>query len=100
MARLEAGEMAKLKTEIDEQGKAGPLSLPWRLTSAAVAVREGRTADAAHQLGDARALSQTTSNGSGVFGSCVGDRVFQDVCSEHVELADICHAQAVNKTTR
>ena len=29
MARLEAGETAKLKMEIEEQGKAGPLSLPW-----------------------------------------------------------------------
>lgn len=91
MARLEAGETDKLKVEIDEQGKAGPLSLPWLLTSAAVAVREGRIPDAARQLGDARALSQTTSTGSGVFASCVGDRVFQDVCSQHVELADICH---------
>ena len=94
MARLEAGETDKLKVEIEEQGKAGPLSLPWLLTSAAVAVREGRIPDAARQLGDARALSQTTSTGSGVFASCVGDRVFQDVCGEHAELADICHSKS------
>ena len=94
MARLEAGEMDKLKLEIEEQAKAGPLSLPWLLTSTAVAVREGRIPDAAHQLGDARALSQTTSTGSGVFVSCVGDRVFQDVCTEHAELADICHPKS------
>ena len=73
MARLEAGEMDKLKLESEEQAKAGPLSLPWLLTSTAVAVREGRIPDAAHQLGDARALSQTTSTGSGVFASCVGE---------------------------
>jgi len=91
MARLESGETDKLKVEFEEQGKAGPLLLPWLLTSAAVAVREGRIPDAARQLGDARVLSQSTSLGSGVFVSCIGDRVFQDVCSEHAELADICH---------
>ena len=94
MARLEAGETDKLKVEIEEQGKPGPLSLPWLLTSAAVAVREGRIPDAARQLGDARTLSQTTSTGSGVFASCVGDRVFQDVCAEYAELADICHPKS------
>jgi tetratricopeptide (TPR) repeat protein len=91
MARLEVGETDKLKVEIEDQGKAGPLSLPWLLTSAAVAVREGRIPDAARQIGDARTLSQTTSTGSGVFASCGGDRIFQDTCGEHVELADICH---------
>jgi hypothetical protein len=50
--------------------------------------------DAARQFSDARTLSRTTSSSSGVFASCVGDRIFQDVCSEYAELADICHPKS------
>lgn len=97
IARLEAGQGAQLKNEIEEKGNAGPLPLDWLLAKVAVAVREGRMPDAGRMLNDARALSRNSTNGDGIFFSCTGDRLFQDVCKQHIELADICRVKSAAK---
>jgi tetratricopeptide (TPR) repeat protein len=97
MARLEAGDAAKLKTEIEKNGNSGPLSLDWLMTSAALAIREARIDDAVRFVSEARSVSQDSSNGPGIFVACTGDMVFQDACQKHLELADICQANTTSE---
>ena len=96
MARLEGGENAKLKAEIEEKGSAGALALDWLMTNAAVAIREGRIEDAVRSVTEARAASTHTENGGGIFVSCAGDMLFQDARQKHRELADACEAKTTS----
>lgn len=94
MARLEAGENAELKAEIEEENRtAGTLTVDWLMTNAAVAIWEGRIQDAVRSLAAARAASVHTENGGGIFLSCKGDTVFQDACKKYPELADLCEVK-------
>jgi tetratricopeptide (TPR) repeat protein len=97
LARLEAGENTKLKAEIKKEGEKGPLALDWLLPDSAVAIREGRIEEAARILGEAKTLSLRVTDGHGIFVSCTGDRVFQDACRKHQELADICQPSAASE---
>ena len=90
MARLEGGENAKLKDEIEEKGNAGALPLDWLMTDAALAIREGRIDDAVKSVTAARAACVHTENGGGIFLSCKGDAIFQDACKKYPELAEAC----------
>jgi tetratricopeptide (TPR) repeat protein len=90
IARLDAGENAKLKAEIEEQGSTGPLPLDWSLTEAALAIHENRIDDAVRLVTAARAAIAHTENGGGIFLSCVNDRLFQDACRKSTALANAC----------
>jgi tetratricopeptide (TPR) repeat protein len=94
MARLEGGEDAKLKDEIEAKGSTGPLPLDWLLTDAAVAIRERRFDDAVRSVIAARAASFHTENGGGIFLSCKDDALFQDACKKYSELADAFEVKA------
>jgi tetratricopeptide (TPR) repeat protein len=96
MARLEGGENAKLKAEIEKKGSTGSLPLDWLMTGAALAIQEGRIEDAVHSVNAARAASAYTDNGGGIFVSCTGDMLFQDACRKHRELADACEAKTTS----
>jgi tetratricopeptide (TPR) repeat protein len=98
MARLEAGEAAQLKSEIDKKGSAGALSVDWLMTAAAVAIREGRIDDAARFARDAHAFSLQVVNGMGIYVSCTGDPVFRDACEKHSELAEVCQENLSPRT--
>ena len=93
IGRLEAGENAKLKAEIEEQGSTGPLSLDWSLTDAALAIRENRIEDAVRSVTAARAAIAHTENGGGIFLSCVSDKLFQDACKKYPALAQACEVE-------
>jgi tetratricopeptide (TPR) repeat protein len=90
MARLEAGDAAKLKAEIEKSANTAPPALDWLMTSAALAIYEGRIDDAVRTITEARNISQRTADGDGIFVSCTGDMVFQDACRKHHELAQVC----------
>jgi tetratricopeptide (TPR) repeat protein len=96
MARLEGGESAKLKDEIEAKGSTGPLPLDWLLTEAAVAIRERRFDDAVRSVIAARASSFHTENGGGIFVSCKDDALFQDACKKYAELADAFEVKATS----
>ena len=96
MARLEGGENAKLKAEIEAKGSTGALPLDWLMTDAALAIREGRIDDAVQSVNAARATSVRTDNGGGIFVSCTGDMLFQNACRKNRELADACEAKTTS----
>ena len=88
MARLERGENAELRAEIEEEKSTVSLPVDWLLTEAALGIREGRIDDAVRSVIAARAASATTENGGGIFVSCKGDALFQDACKKYANLAD------------
>ncbi len=93
IARLDAGENAQLKAEIEEQGSTGPLPLDWSLTEASLAIREGRIDDAVRSVTNARAAIAHTENGGGIFLSCINDVLFQDACRRSPALAAACEIE-------
>jgi tetratricopeptide (TPR) repeat protein len=100
IARLDAGENAKLKAEIAEEGSTGPLSLDWSLTEAALAIRESRIDDAVRSVRGARGAIPRTENGGGIFLSCINDVLFQDACRKFPALANACEIETSSTLTR
>jgi tetratricopeptide (TPR) repeat protein len=85
MARLEAAQSPEINAEIEKQRSAGPMSVDWLMTAAALKIREGHIDEARQLMAQAHAANQP-----GLFASCLNDAVFQDACQKHNELAEVC----------
>ena len=86
MAQIEAVEGATIADEQAKKSAAGPLSVDWLITKAALELR-------ARHIGAARsAIAQARERKSpGLFASCVNDFYFKDAAGRYPELADVLH---------
>ncbi|MDQ3200142.1 MAG: hypothetical protein M3Q46_13340 [Verrucomicrobiota bacterium] len=88
MARIEAAESEAVKLELARQEAAGPLSVDWLMTAAALKIRESH-------IDEARALIRQARDGKspGLFASCVNDLYFRDLPQKYPELAEVLHLE-------
>lgn len=82
LARIEAVEGSKVREEVEEQRKAGPLSVDWLMTDAALQIQAGEIAQATRLIFQARAQGL-----SGLFLTCAGDIIFRQAAEHHPEIA-------------
>ena len=84
LARIEAAEAAAVAAEVEEMRKAGPLSVDWLMTDAALKLHAGKIKEAAESISEAR------SGGTiGLFVTCAGDTVFLRASEAHPEIAAV-----------
>lgn len=88
MARLEAVETSELNGEVEKKRNAGPLSVDWLLTDAALKIRQGNIAEALQLIDKARAADENRL--FSLFASCTGDMLFSEACRNHPEIARAC----------
>ena len=88
MSIVETADRAELEKELEQKRAAGPLSIDWILTDAALKLRLGQIAESAQLITQARAADQA---GLGtLFGSCIADVLFTEAASQHPEIAEAC----------
>lgn len=91
MAELEAGDLTKVRSELEQQQIRGPLSVDWVMTWAALEIQQGhieqaiRLIDQAHEADQARFFA--------FFAACVGDRFFSVACQNSPELTRACSVE-------
>lgn len=91
MAELEAGDLTKVRSEIEQQQIRGPLSVDWVMTSAALEIQQGhieqgvRLIEQAHDADQSRLFA--------FFAACVSDRFFSVACQNSPELARVCSVE-------
>ncbi|MDQ6860138.1 MAG: hypothetical protein M3032_03160 [Verrucomicrobiota bacterium] len=81
LARIEAAEGEKLRAELEAKRAAGPLSVDWLMTDAALKMQIGETAEAAQLINDARAIGATA-----LFLTCGGDFMFTQAAATHEQI--------------
>ena len=84
LARIEAAQAAAIEQEIAAKRSAGSLSVDWLMTDAALRIHQGKPAEAAQLITEARAQGA-----SGVFLTCAGDTVFRKAAETHAEVATV-----------
>lgn len=84
LARIEASEAASVATEVEEARRAGPLSVDWLMTDAALQLHGGNITEGAQIILEARAKGLT-----GLFLTCAGDTIFQKAGETHPEIAPL-----------
>ncbi len=85
MAEAEAADSAKVSAELEKKKSAGPLSVDWLMTAAALKIREGHIDDAVGLLSQAR-----DGTDPGLFAACARDQVFREASTKHPEVAKVC----------
>jgi len=88
MARLESAETTKVAEELAEKQKAGPLSVDWMMTAAALHIRQGDLGEGLRFLASARSGPDP-----GMFISCVTDVVFRKASEVHPAVAEACRLE-------
>jgi|tagenome__1003787_1003787.scaffolds.fasta_scaffold20979758_3 tetratricopeptide (TPR) repeat protein len=88
MARSEIPDRSQLRTELEQRRAAGPLTVDWALTDAALKIRAGQFNEAADAIREARA--GTKSGLPTLFASCISDMLFTDAAANHPEIAAAC----------
>jgi tetratricopeptide (TPR) repeat protein len=88
MARVETGETSQLSAEIENKRSAGPLSVDWSLTAAALQIRAGNISEAIPLIDQARAADEQRL--FSLFASCTADMLFTQACRNHPEIAQAC----------
>ncbi|HEX8280807.1 MAG TPA: hypothetical protein VF551_05490 [Chthoniobacterales bacterium] len=78
VARLEAGDAAKVRDEVEAQRTRGALSVDWLMTDAALRLHAGEIKPAAELITQARARGVT-----GLFLTCAGDTLFRNAAETH-----------------
>ncbi len=86
MGKIEAAEGLAVAADLAKKEAAGPLSVDWLMTAAALQLRGGHV-DAARQL----ILQARAANAPGLFASCVNDFYFHDAAQKYPELAEALH---------
>lgn len=86
MGRIEAAEGEAVAEELAKKQAAGPLSVDWLMTSAALQIRAGRIDEARQLILQARA-----GQSPGLFASCVNDFYFNEAAKKNPELAEPLH---------
>lgn len=88
MARIEAAEGSVVSEELTQKEAAGPLSVDWSMTSAALQIRAGHVEEARQLILQAR-----NGQAPGLFASCVNDFYFHDAAQKYPELAEALHLE-------
>jgi tetratricopeptide (TPR) repeat protein len=88
MAELEAGDLTKVHSEVEQQQIHGPLSVDWLMTSAALEIQQGHIEQAVRLIEQAHDADQ--SRLFAFFAACVSDRFFSVACQNSPELARAC----------
>ncbi len=88
MARIEGAEGSAVSEELAKTEAAGPLSVDWLMTSAALQLRGGHV-DEARQL----ILQAREGPAPGLFASCVNDFYFHDAARKYPELSEALHLE-------
>ncbi len=83
MARIEAAEGSAVSEELAKMEAAGPLSVDWLMTSAALQLRAGHVEEARQLIMQAR-----EGTAPGLFASCVNDFYFHDAAKKYPELSE------------
>lgn len=94
MAEAEASESVKVNAELEKKRSAGPLSVDWLMTAAALRIREGHIDDAVQLLSQARSGTDP-----GLFAACVKDEVFRDASAKYPEVAEVCRLELNLRST-
>jgi tetratricopeptide (TPR) repeat protein len=97
MAGLEAAETPELNGEIEKKRNAGPLSVDWLLTDAALQIRQGNIAEAVQLIDKARTADENRL--FSLFASCTGDMLFSEACRNHPEVAHACRVASTPSTS-
>ena len=88
MAELEAGDLTKVRSELEQQQIRGPLSVDWIMTSAAVEIQQGHIEEAVQLVEQAHEADR--SHLFALFAACAGDRLFSVACQNSPELTRAC----------
>ncbi len=88
MARIEAAEGATVSEELAKKEAAGPLSVDWLMTAAALQLRGGQVEEARQLILQAR-----EGQAPGLFASCVNDFYFHDAARKYPELSEALHLE-------
>jgi tetratricopeptide (TPR) repeat protein len=87
MAKAEVADRSQLQAEVEQKRSAGPLSLDWLMTDAALNIRAGKFPEAAQLIRQAQPEGNTLPT---VFASYISDMLFTDAASNHSEIAEVC----------
>jgi tetratricopeptide (TPR) repeat protein len=87
LARAETADAAKVQAEVAQKRNAGPLSLDWVLTDAALKIRGGELKEAAELIREARNIDQ--SGLPTLFASCTADMLFTEAANRHPQIAEV-----------
>jgi tetratricopeptide (TPR) repeat protein len=93
IATAETADVSQLENEIAKKRTAGPLSVDWLLTDAALKLRLGQIAEAAQLIQQARSADTNLPN---VFASYTSDMLFTEAATRHPEIADACRVSGVS----
>jgi tetratricopeptide (TPR) repeat protein len=96
MAVVEAADIAPVSSELAQKQGAGPLTVDWLMTAAALEIQQGRISDAVRFIEQARDADQ--SRLFALFAACVSDRLFTTASQGNQELAQACRV-ASRKTS-
>jgi tetratricopeptide (TPR) repeat protein len=87
IATAETADASQLENDIEKKRSAGPLSVDWLLTDAALKLRLGQIAEAAQLIQQARSANTSLPS---VFAACTLDMLFTEAATRHPEIADAC----------
>lgn len=88
MAKAETADRPQLQTELNQKRSAGPLTIDWLLTDAALRIEAGESAEAVQLIQQARAVDSPKL--AAFFSSCISDMLFIEAGKKHPEIADAC----------
>jgi tetratricopeptide (TPR) repeat protein len=91
MAELEAGDLSKVRSELEQQQIRGPLSVDWVMTSAALEIQQGHIEQAVRLIEQAHDADE--SHLFALFAACVSDRFFSVACQTSPELTQACSVE-------
>jgi tetratricopeptide (TPR) repeat protein len=83
MARIEAGDLSKVGEEVDAHKDGGRIAPGWLLTAAALAIRDGRPADAIPLITEAKRV-----NAPDIYAVCINDFFFKQAAEKDTMLAN------------
>ena len=92
MAAVEAADTGPVSSELAQKQSAGPLTVDWLMTAAALEIQQGRISDAVRFIEQAREADQ--SRLFALFAACVSDRLFTTASQENQELAQACRVES------
>jgi tetratricopeptide (TPR) repeat protein len=88
IATAETADLTQLQNDVEQKRRAGPLSVDWLLTDAALKIRSGQVAEAAQLIQKARQGDE--SRLFSLFASCISDMLFTQASAQHSEIAEAC----------
>ena len=89
MTELEAGDLTKVRAELEQTQSHGSLAVDWIMTAAALEIQQGQTEQAIPLVEQAHAADE--SRMFALFAACVSDRFFSVASQNSPELARVCN---------